>query len=124
MRAAALRPRRAPTSSSTNTHDQYGATMNPKLLRRAGTSLFGNNYSVPALARALRVSDRSIRRWLNSTAPMPEGVMDDLIGLVVARHKELLSLLVELKTCRTAMDMARRSELTSVSPSGDNARYD
>lgn len=87
--------------------------MNPDLLRRAGRALYGRNYSVPAMARDLRVSDRSIRRWLNSTAPMPEGVLDDLIALIVARHKELLQILVELKTTRTAMDMARR-ELTNV----------
>lgn len=93
------------------------------MLRRAGHALYGRNYSVPALARALRVSDRSIRRWLNSTAPMPEGVMDELIALIVARHKELLDVLVHLKTTRAAMDMARR-ELTAVSLSGDNARYE
>lgn len=98
--------------------------MNPDLLRRAGRSLYGRNYAVPAMARDLRVSDRSIRRWLNSTAPMPEGVLDDLMRLITERHRELLEVLIALKTTRTAMDMARREALTSVSPSGDNARYD
>lgn len=92
--------------------------MNPELLRRAGRALYGRNYAVPALAHDLRVSDRSVRRWLNNTAPMPGGVMDELIGLIVARHKELLQILVELKTTRTAMDMARREALTGVSLSG------
>lgn len=92
--------------------------MNPDLLRRTGRALYGRNYAVPALAHDLRVSDRSVRRWLNSISPMPEGVLDDLIGLVVARHKELLQILVELKTTRTAMDMARREALTFVNPLG------
>lgn len=53
-------------------------------LRAAGAALHGDRWQVP-LSRDLGVSDRSVRRWDAGTAPVPDRVEEELVGLLEAR---------------------------------------
>lgn len=71
--------------------------MDPELLREIGEGLHGADWMAP-LARDLDVSERTMRRWANGTAPMPLGLVDDLWRLVSLRLGALHELLIRLRT--------------------------
>ena len=54
------------------------------LLRETGEALHGPQWQ-SALARDLGISDRTMRRWVAGTYPVPEGVRDDLLRLCAER---------------------------------------
>ena len=51
--------------------------MTPDLLRETGEALFGPRWQCE-LARALGVSDRTMRRWANGEWPIPGAIVDEL----------------------------------------------
>lgn len=63
--------------------------MTPATLRLAGEAAFGPRYQTE-LGRALRVSDRSIRRWIAGTHAIPEQVGSDLLRLLDERGEAQL----------------------------------
>lgn len=69
------------------------------LLRLAGEILFGQRWQVP-LAGALGVSERTMRRWVAGTAPMPDGVWNEIVGLIVERHERTTILRQMLEASR------------------------
>jgi len=54
------------------------------LLIAVGQALYGERWQSP-LARDLGVSDRTMRRWVAGTYPVPKGVRDDLLRLCAER---------------------------------------
>ncbi len=64
--------------------------MTPADLRRYGEALYGPRWQT-SLARALDVSDRTMRYWL-SGRQMPEGVERDIRALVAQKRNELRGL--------------------------------
>lgn len=62
--------------------------MNPAHLAQAGAALYGPRWQTD-LARALDVSDRTVRRWVAGSDPLPAGVAADLRRLCEARRKAL-----------------------------------
>lgn len=65
-------------------------------LHAAGTALFGAQYR-DALREELDVGERILRRWLAGSAPIPDGVRDDVVQLMDARREELLSILLAME---------------------------
>lgn len=66
--------------------------MTPELLKRVGEALYGDRW-VADLARALDISDRHVRRMHAGTAPVADGVKDDMIKLIEDRLSALTRLL-------------------------------
>jgi len=72
---------------------QGSRSFDPDLLRQVGQALYGERWMAP-LCVALGVSDRTLRRWLIASAPVPEGVWTDLAealgdGLVLLAEARL-----------------------------------
>lgn len=65
------------------------------LLHRVGAALYGPRWQ-SELARALLVSDRTVRRWAAGEAP-PEGVWAELAELIRARLAQLQRAAEELR---------------------------
>lgn len=59
--------------------------MTPSLLREAGEALYGSRWQSD-LARDLRVSDRTVRRWSAAANEIPVGVWPELVHLVRERR--------------------------------------
>jgi hypothetical protein len=57
----------------------------------AGEVLFGERWQAP-LAGALGVSERTMRRWVAGTSPVPDGVWADIVDLIVERHERTVAL--------------------------------
>jgi len=57
-------------------------------LRAVGEALYGPRWQSEA-ARALRVSDRTIRRWAAGEWPVPDAVQAEIWALARARHQAL-----------------------------------
>lgn len=66
-------------------------------LERVGQALYGPQWQ-SALARALGVNDRTMRRWVAGDSTVPPGIREDLKGLVETRLAELDELLNSLIT--------------------------
>lgn len=62
--------------------------MTPSLLREAGEALYGPRWQSD-LARALGVSDRTVRRWDAGSHDVPKGAWSDLRSLLQERGKAL-----------------------------------
>lgn len=58
--------------------------MTAALLREAGRALYGERWQTD-LARDLKVSDRTVRRWDAETHAMPAGLWADLRTLLKVR---------------------------------------
>lgn len=60
------------------------------ILERAGRSLYGERWRFP-LARAIGVSDETVRRWMNGDVPLPKDhrAFDDLQRVFAERIAEL-----------------------------------
>lgn len=56
-----------------------------------GEALYGKNFQC-ALARALGINDRTMRRWMAGDTTPPDSVLDDLQALVRERIALLRSL--------------------------------
>lgn len=65
--------------------------MTPADLRRYGEALYGPRWQT-SLARALDVSDRTMRYWLAGRHQPPEGVERDIRALVAQKRNELRGL--------------------------------
>lgn len=60
-------------------------------LIKFGVALYGPRYQ-RELAAALRVNERTMRRWVAGDYPPPEGVLTDLRKLAADRVRELRAL--------------------------------
>jgi hypothetical protein len=69
--------------------------MSNHLLRRCGKALYGPRWQSD-LARDLKVSDRTVRRWVAGTDDVPEPVYRELSDLCNKRVAELGGLLSSL----------------------------
>ena len=67
-----------------------------KLLETAGEALYGPRWQ-SELARALDVSDRTVRRWVSGVDKVPPGVFVDLLRLTQERALTLDALADDLK---------------------------
>lgn len=67
-------------------HAKLGMT--PDNVARIGRALYGERWQT-SLAADLRVADRTMRRWLASESPIPDGVDAELRGLLIVRMKEI-----------------------------------
>lgn len=70
--------------------------MNSKLLQDAGVILYGPRWQTD-LARDLRVSDRTVRRWVSGADDPPPGIANDLLRLCQERGQEIDDLCARLK---------------------------
>lgn len=68
---------------------------NAQTLSQIGQAMFGPNWQAP-LSEAIKVSDRSIRKWLAGD-PIPEGVWTDVHAVCLKRAEDLLSLAQALR---------------------------
>ena len=66
------------------------------LLVACGRALYGDRWQSP-LARDLGVADRTMRRWVAGSYPVPEGIAAALLKLVQERRGELRELAGRLK---------------------------
>jgi hypothetical protein len=66
------------------------------LLRQIGVSFHGEEWQAP-LARDLRVSERTMRRWMAGTEEIPRGVWRDLSGRLEIYNRTLGSLVARAK---------------------------
>ena len=67
--------------------------MTPDTLRAVGEALYGLRWQTP-LAHDVGVNDRTMRRWLAGTNPMPERLQANLRAIVKNRIKALSHLMV------------------------------
>jgi len=65
--------------------------MSPALLRQAGEALYGPRWQSD-LARDLRVSDRTVRRWDAGQNEIPPGVWVELRTLLTTRGVALAAI--------------------------------
>lgn len=72
----------------------------PSLLSDAGRALFGGRWQSD-MARALGVSDRTVRRWAVGTETPRPGVYVDLMRVVAARRAALGDIEKRLETARS-----------------------
>ena len=66
-----------------------------RLLIDAGEALYGPQWQ-SALARDLKVSSRTVRRWASGESPVPLGAYSDVTGLCLDRSEALLDLVERL----------------------------
>lgn len=62
--------------------------MTPQLLKLAGEALYGPQWHKP-LAADLGVSDRTIRRWIAGSFPIPAAIGVELAEICRKRRKHL-----------------------------------
>lgn len=67
-----------------------------RLLVESGEALYGPLWQ-SALARDLDVSDRTVRRWVAGTSPVPAGLYIDLLRLTQERAAALDALAGRLR---------------------------
>lgn len=65
--------------------------MTPAFFAKVGTALYGPSWRA-ALAKALNVAERTVRRWEHDESGIPDGVGDDLARLCRKRSAELAKL--------------------------------
>lgn len=70
--------------------------MTTKLLHDTGAALYGPRWQTE-LARALDVSDRTMRRWASGTDNPPDGIAIDLLRLCTERAADIDDLIERLK---------------------------
>lgn len=68
----------------------------PDLLIACGQALYGERWQSP-LARDVGVSDRTMRRWVAGTQPVPPGLTADLLRLTQERAGALDALSARLR---------------------------
>lgn len=71
-----------------------------KLLRDAGEALYGPLWQTN-MARALNISDRTVRRWVAGDEDLPAGVAADLWRLCEERSFLLYDVIERLKMAAT-----------------------
>lgn len=69
--------------------------MSSRLLKRCGEALYGGRWQSP-LSRDLKVADRTVRRWVDGSSDVPDGVYLELRGLCRSRAAELDDLIAVL----------------------------
>ena len=69
--------------------------MTPTLLHDAGQALYGPRWQSD-LARALGVSDRTVRRWAAGKMQAPPNVRDEMRSLCMARGAALKGIAIQL----------------------------
>jgi hypothetical protein len=69
--------------------------MSSRLLQRCGEALYGPRWQ-SELSRDLKVSDRTVRRWVAGSDDVPDGVYLELLGLCNERAAELDDLIAVL----------------------------
>lgn len=62
--------------------------MSSRLLQRCGEALYGPRWQSD-IARDLHVTDRTVRRWLDGSNDVPDGVYLDLQRLLTERAAEI-----------------------------------
>lgn len=77
--------------------------MTPAILRAAGEALYGPLWQCE-LARALGVTDRTVRRWLQGSRGIPLGLASDLVELLSKRQVEIADV---ISACTPATLTAR-----------------
>lgn len=63
-----------------------------------GQALWGTQWQTD-MAKALDVSDRTVRRWVAGTTPIPRGIYADLIRVMTERQADLDDLIERAKAC-------------------------
>ena len=63
-----------------------------QIMQRVGELLYSEQWA-SALARDLEVHPRSLRRWCAGTAPIPDGVMDEMKTMLALRCHDIQSFL-------------------------------
>lgn len=69
--------------------------MSSRLLKRCGEALYGPRWQ-SEVARDLDVSDRTVRRWVDGSQDVPDGVYLELHRLLTERAAEIDDLLDKL----------------------------
>ena len=67
------------------------AKLTPSLFVKIGEALFGPCWRLP-LSHEIEVSERSVRRWQNAGATIPEGVGADLAEVCRERAGKLIEI--------------------------------
>lgn len=70
--------------------------MSLRLISDIGRSLWGDRWQTD-MARAIGVSDRTVRRWVDGSAEPAVGVYIDLLRLVIERASDLDDLIDRIK---------------------------
>lgn len=65
--------------------------MNPKLFAKVGALLYGPSWRGP-MCVALKVADRTVRRWAKDESEIPSGVRGDLAKLCREQAGKLLTM--------------------------------
>lgn len=66
------------------------------LIRQAAEALFGPHWQTE-LARSAGVTDRTVRRWVAGTSPVPAGLYAELADAAAARAQVLTDLADKLR---------------------------
>ena len=75
----------------------------PSIIREVGVALFGERWR-SALASELDINERTLSRWAAAGAPVPLGVLNDLLRLVTEREQSLHDLAALLRQAITDTD--------------------
>jgi len=66
-----------------------------RLLKRCGEALYGHRWQTE-VSRDLDVADRTVRRWLDGSSDVPDGVYLQLLSMCQERSAELDDLIAIL----------------------------
>ena len=69
--------------------------MSSRLLMRCGQALYGPRWQ-SEIARDLKVADRTVRRWVDGSSDVPDGVYLELLSLCTERAADLDDLIAVL----------------------------
>lgn len=70
--------------------------MTPEQLHAAATALYGEHYREP-LRQELDVGERILRRWLAGSAPIPDGIGEEVAALLETKREELMQILLAME---------------------------
>lgn len=77
--------------------------MEQPLIVSVGEALFGSRWQ-SELARAIGVADRTVRRWVAGSHPVPAGVYAQMLEIMRDRRRAFPQLARRLKTATTARE--------------------
>lgn len=70
-----------------------------RLVRLGGEALYGNQWQTP-LAKAIGVSDRTMRRWVTGQSHVPTSAADEMMQVAAHRANGIEQLLLEISAAR------------------------
>lgn len=71
--------------------------MTPELFSRIGKALYGPQWGALDFSADLGVAERTIRRWIAGSAPIPASILPELLSLCEESRTELADIIGQIE---------------------------